>query len=60
MDKLVANEQPIEIRENVIVAREPTVEKWLNLWLSSFNTESAPQCFNAVQQLKEKLNGQMD
>jgi len=29
-------------------------------WLSSFNTESAPQCFNAVQQLKEKLNGQMD
>ena len=29
-------------------------------WLSSFNTDSAPQCFNAVQQLKEKLNGQMD
>lgn len=29
-------------------------------WLSSFNTESAPQCFNAVQQLKEKLNGKMN
>lgn len=24
-------------------------------WLSSFNTDSAPQCFNAVQQLKEKM-----
>jgi len=24
-------------------------------WLSSFNTESAPQCFNAVQELKKKL-----
>ena len=29
-------------------------------WLSSFNTESATCCFTAVQQLKEKLNGQMD
>ncbi len=55
MDKLVANGQPIEIRENVVVAREPTVEEWLTLWLSSFNTESAPQCFNAVQELKKKL-----
>lgn len=24
-------------------------------WLSSFNTESAPQCFNAVQELKRKI-----
>lgn len=24
-------------------------------WLASFNTESAPQCFNAVQELKKKL-----
>ena len=24
-------------------------------WLSSFNTESAPQCFTAVQELKKKL-----
>lgn len=29
-------------------------------WLSSFNTESATCCFTAVQELKEKLNGQMD
>lgn len=29
-------------------------------WLSSFNTDSATECFTAVQQLKEKLNGQMD
>ena len=54
MDKLVANEQPIKIKENVVVAREPTVEEWLTLWLSSFNTDSATECFTAVQQLKEK------
>lgn len=60
MDKLVANGQSIEIRENVVVARETTVEEWLTMWLSSFNTESATCCFTAVQQLKEKLNGQMD
>lgn len=24
-------------------------------WLSSFNTESAPQCFNAVQELKKDI-----
>lgn len=29
-------------------------------WLSSFNTDSATECFTAVQELKEKLNGQMD
>lgn len=60
MDKLVANGQPIEIRENVVVMREPTTEDWIKYWLSSFNTESATCCFTAVQQLKEKLNGQMD
>lgn len=25
-------------------------------WLSTFNTESATECFTAVQQLKEKMN----
>lgn len=29
-------------------------------WLETFNTDSATECFTAVQQLKEKLNGQMD
>lgn len=29
-------------------------------WISSFNTESAPQCFNAVQELKKKLEGDTD
>ncbi len=24
-------------------------------WLSSFNTDSAPQCFNTVQELKKKV-----
>lgn len=55
MDKLVADGQPIEIRENVVVMRETTVEEWLTLWLSSFNTDSAPQCFNAVQELKKQI-----
>lgn len=30
---------------------QPSFEKWL----SSFNTESAPQCFTAVQELKRRL-----
>jgi hypothetical protein len=60
MDKLVANGQPIEIRENVVVTREPTTEDWIKEWLCTFNTDSATECFTAVQQLKEKLNGQMD
>ena len=25
-------------------------------WLSTFNTESATECFTAVQQLKERMN----
>lgn len=36
------------------------IKTWLASWLSSFNTDSATECFIAVQQLKEKLNGQMD
>lgn len=27
----------------------------LKEWLSSFNTDSATQCFNAVQELKKKV-----
>ena len=30
---------------------QPSFEEWL----SSFNTNSAPQCFNAVQELKKKV-----
>lgn len=29
-------------------------------WLSSFNTESATECFTAVQRLKESLNDRLD
>lgn len=44
----------------VTVQKLPTTEDWVKYWLSSFNTDSATECFTAVQQLKEKLNGQMD
>ena len=44
----------------VTLTKLPTTEDWIKHWLSSFNTESATCCFTAVQQLKEKLNGQMD
>lgn len=27
----------------------------LKEWLKTFNTDSAPQCFNAVQELKKKV-----
>lgn len=30
---------------------QPSIEEWL----LSFNTNSAPQCFNAVQELKKKV-----
>lgn len=29
-------------------------------WLSSFNTESAPKCFEAVQKLKMEVNADED
>ena len=31
---------------------------WLTYWLSSFNTDSATECFTAVNQLKEKLENE--
>lgn len=59
MESLKANPNVIvddclyEAFDTAIKALEqPSFEEWL----SSFNTNSAPQCFNAVQQLKEKLN----
>lgn len=30
--------------------------KWLDEWLSSFNTDSATKCFEAVNILKERLS----
>ncbi len=29
-------------------------------WLSSFNTDSATECFTAVQRLKESVNDRLD
>lgn len=29
----------------------------IKTWLSSFNTDSATECFTAVNNLKEKING---
>lgn len=29
-------------------------------WLSTFNTDSATECFTAVQRLKESLNDRLD
>ena len=33
----------------------PSVTPSIKEWLSSFNTDSATDCFTAVQQLKEKI-----
>ena len=32
----------------------------LKEWLSTFNTDSATECFTAVQRLKESLNDRLD
>ena len=37
-----------------------TVPTNLQDWLSTFNTESATECFTAVQQLKEIINDRGD
>lgn len=52
-DKLIAG-------SDVIFVESPPYGFDLKGWLSSFNTDSATECFTAVQELKEKLNGQMD
>lgn len=31
------------------------LETWIDLWLKGFNTDSATDCFNAVQQLKKEI-----
>ena len=31
-----------------------TCQDWLKEWLSSFNTDSAPICFNKIQDLKRE------
>jgi len=36
------------------------IKTWLSSWLSSFNTDSATECFTAIQQLKEKMNERKD
>ena len=32
----------------------------LKEWMSTFNTDSATECFTAVQRLKESLNDRLD
>lgn len=42
------------------IARALRLGKPLKEWLSSFNTDSATECFTAVQRLKESLNDRLD
>jgi hypothetical protein len=44
----------------ITIEQQQNIKDWLSYWLSTFNTDSATECFTAVQELKEKLNGQMD
>lgn len=45
----VANDISIMVIENAIYNGTPLKE-----WLSSFNTDSAPICFNKIQELKRE------
>ena len=38
----------------------PSVTPSAQAWLSSFNTDSATECFTAVQELKKRLEGDTD
>lgn len=38
----------------------PSVTPSFKEWLSTFNTDSATQCFTAVQELKKRLEGDTD
>lgn len=44
----------------ITIEQQQNIKDWLSYWLSTFNTDSATECFTAVQELKENLNGQMD
>lgn len=50
--ELTENMTEEEIQETVIQAK---VEARLYEWLMSFNTDSATECFTAVQELKRRL-----
>ena len=59
MDKLIGDAKYF-ISNNVKTTKPKRIYQLISDWLSTFNTDSATECFTAVQQLKEKLNGQMD
>ena len=54
----MGNYEEASVYSLAIYALENQVQ--IKSWLSSFSTDSATECFTAVQELKEKLNGQMD
>lgn len=37
-----------------------SISDWITDWLSTFNTDSATECFTAIQELKKKLEGDDD
>lgn len=47
-DKLIAG-------SNIIIVESPHYGFDLKEWLSSFNTDSATECFTAVQELKKQI-----
>lgn len=54
-------EQRISKKElNLALLQYFNKPKLIKDWLSTFNTESATECFTAVQQLKETINDRGD
>ena len=43
------------LEDNIKTMPSVTPQQSIEDWLSTFNTESATECFTAVQQLKEKI-----
>lgn len=39
----------------ITIEQRQNIKDWLFYWLSTFNTDSATECFTAVQELKKRL-----
>lgn len=42
----------------ITIEQQQNIKDWLSYWLSTFNTDSATECFTAVQELKKRLEGE--
>lgn len=54
MDKLIGDAKYF-ILDNVKTTKPKRIYQLISDWLSTFNTDSATECFTAVQELKKQI-----